>query len=50
MCFLYQETGKMKTTIFHIASLGYNNVKNSNPDLDFQRFFIKTDIFFPKMQ
>ena len=34
---------------FLLASLGYNNIKNSNPDFDFQRFIIKTDYFFPKM-
>ncbi len=50
MCFLYQESGKMKPLFsvsnFHIASLGYNNIKNSNTDLDFQIFIIKTDFFF----
>ncbi len=28
---------------FHIASLGYNNIKNVNTDFYFQRFIIKTD-------
>ncbi len=50
MYFLYQESGKMKTTIFcsnfHIASLGYKKIKN--PDFDFQRFILKKDYFFPK--
>ncbi len=32
------------------ASLGYNNIKNSNPYFDFQRFIIKTDYFPLKMQ
>ncbi len=55
MCFLYQESGKMKATLFlcknfHIASLDYNNIKNWNPDVDFPRFIIKTDYYCPKMQ
>ncbi len=34
MCFLYQESGK--------------KLQNSNPDFDFQRFIIKTPLFFFK--
>ncbi len=45
MCFLYQESGNMKTTIFcfklsHSIFRLYN-IKNSNPDFDFQIFIIK---------